>query len=72
LAGHLVRMSDDRTVETVFLGKPDRTRKAGRPKLRWLYCTENDLKSIGVERRRRRTEDRLACTIILKAALFTL
>jgi hypothetical protein len=37
-------MSDDRTIKKVFLGKPDRRRKAGRPKLRWLDCTENDLK----------------------------
>jgi len=65
-------MSDDRTVKKVFLGKPDRIRKAGRPKLRMLYCIENDLKSINVERRRKRTEDRLAWAIILKAALFTL
>jgi hypothetical protein len=33
-AGHLVRMSDGRTVKKVFLGKPDGRRKAGRPKLR--------------------------------------
>jgi hypothetical protein len=31
-AGHVVRMSDDRTVKKVFLGKPDGRRKAGRPK----------------------------------------
>ena len=72
MAGHLVRMSDDRTVKEVFLGKPDRIRKAGRPRMRWLYCIENDLKSIGVERRRKRAEDRLAWAIILKAALFKL
>ena len=34
-AGHMVRMSDDRTIKKVFLGKPDGRRKAGRPKLRW-------------------------------------
>jgi hypothetical protein len=43
-AGHLLRMSDDRTVRKVLLGKPDGRRKAGRPKLRWLDCIENDLK----------------------------
>jgi hypothetical protein len=37
-------MSDDRTVKKVILGKPDGRRKAGRPKLRWLESTENDLK----------------------------
>jgi hypothetical protein len=42
-------MSDDRIVKTVLLGKPDGRRKAGRPKLRWLHCTENDLKPMGVK-----------------------
>jgi hypothetical protein len=49
-AGHLVRMSGDRTVKKAFLGKPGGRRKAGRPKLRWLHCTENDLKSTDVQR----------------------
>jgi hypothetical protein len=49
-AGHLVRMSDDRTVKKVFLGKPDGRRKAGRPKLTWLDCTENNLKLMGAKR----------------------
>jgi hypothetical protein len=31
-AGHLVRMSDDRTLKKVLLGKTDGNRKAGRPK----------------------------------------
>jgi hypothetical protein len=43
-AEQLVRISDDRTVKTVFLGKPDGRREARRPKLRWLDCIENDLK----------------------------
>jgi hypothetical protein len=43
-------MSDDRTVKKVFLGKPDGRRKVVRPKLRWLDCTENDLKFMGVKR----------------------
>jgi hypothetical protein len=37
-------MSDDRTVRQVFLGKKDGSRKAGRAKLRWVDCIENDLK----------------------------
>jgi hypothetical protein len=40
----LVRMPDDRAVKKVFLGKPAGRRKAGRPKLRWFDCIENDLK----------------------------
>jgi hypothetical protein len=56
--GHVVRMSDDRTVKKVFVGKPDGKRKAGRPRLRWLDCIEIDLKSMGVERWRKKAEDR--------------
>ena len=33
-AGHLVRMSVNKTVKKVFLGKPDGRSKTGRPKLR--------------------------------------
>jgi hypothetical protein len=51
-------MCDDRTVRKVFLGKPDGRRKAGRPKLRWLDCIENDLISMGVKKWRKKAEDR--------------
>jgi len=33
--------------------------QAGRPKLRWLDCRENDLKSTGVKRWRKKLQDRL-------------
>jgi hypothetical protein len=55
-AGHLVRMSDDRTVKEVFLGKPGGRRKAGRPKLTWV-ATGNDLKFISVKKWRKKAED---------------
>jgi hypothetical protein len=42
-------MSDDRTVKKIFLRKPDGRRKAGRLKLRWFDCIENDLKLVGVK-----------------------
>jgi hypothetical protein len=60
---------DDRTVKKVFLGKPDGRRKVGRPKLRWFDCIENDLKSMGVKRWRKKAEDRSLCAFILKEAL---
>jgi hypothetical protein len=59
---------DDRTVKEVFLGNPGGRRNAGRPKLRWLGCTESDLKSMGVERWRKKPEDRFVRAIILKGA----
>ena len=59
-------MSDDRNIKKVFLGKPDGRRKAERPKLRLLYCTEDDLKSMSVKRWREKAEDRSVLAIILK------
>jgi hypothetical protein len=52
----------------VFLGKPDK-KKAGRPKLRWLGCIENDLRSMDIKRRRKEAEDRSVRATILKEAL---
>jgi len=34
LAGHLVRMNNDRTLKKIFTFKPDGVRSVGRPKLR--------------------------------------
>jgi hypothetical protein len=65
-------MSDDRTVKKVLLGKPDGRRKAGRPKLRSLDYIENDLKSMGVKRWRKKAEDRSVWAIVLKEALVKL
>jgi hypothetical protein len=48
-----VRMADDRTAKKVFLGKPGGRRNAGEPKLRWLDCIENDLKSVDVRWRKK-------------------
>jgi len=49
-------MFDDKTVKKVFLEKPYRRRKAGRPKLKWVNCLENDAKSIGVKGWRKKAE----------------
>jgi hypothetical protein len=68
-AGHVVRMSDDRTVKKVFMGKPEGRRKAGRPKLGWLDCIESDLKSTDVKRWRKKAKDRSVRAIILKETL---
>jgi hypothetical protein len=54
------------------LGKPDGRRKAGRPKLRWLDCIENDLKLLDVKRCRKKAEDRSVWAILLKEALVKL
>jgi hypothetical protein len=57
-AGHVVRMDDERMVNRVFWGNPVGRRKPGRPRLRWLDCVEDDLKTLGVRRWRKRAEDR--------------
>jgi hypothetical protein len=53
-AGHVVRMNDERMMKRVFLGNPRGRRKPGRPRLRWLGCVKDDLKTLGVRRWRKR------------------
>jgi len=60
------------TVEKISLRKPAGRRKAGRPKLRWLDCTENDMKSMCVTRRAEKAEYISVWAIILKEALVKL
>jgi hypothetical protein len=48
-AGH-VRMDVERMVKRLFLGNPGGRRKPGRPRLRWLDCVEDDVKTLGVRR----------------------
>jgi hypothetical protein len=64
-------MSGDRTVKIVFVGKPDGRRKAGRSKLRWLDCIENDLKLV-LWRWRKKAEDRSVCAVVVKEVLVIL
>jgi len=66
LAGHLVRMSDEKAAKKVFPGKTEGRRKAARPKLRWFDCIERDLKSMSVKRWRNKSEDRYAWDVIQK------
>jgi hypothetical protein len=50
-------MEDEMMVKRVFLGNPGGRRKPGRPRLRWLGFVD-DLKTLGVRRWRKRTENR--------------
>jgi hypothetical protein len=68
-AGYVVSMDDERMVKRVFLGNPGGRKKPGRPRLRWLDCVEDDLKTLEV---RKRAEDREEWDIILKEALVKL
>lgn len=55
-----------------FLRKPIGRNKAEPPKLRLLNYIENDLKSKGVKRCRKRAEDRSVYAVILREALVKL
>jgi hypothetical protein len=59
-------------VKRVFLGKPGGRRKPERPRLRWLDCVEDDLKTSGVRGWRKRAEDREELAIILEEAMVKL
>jgi hypothetical protein len=65
-------MGDERMVKRVFLGNPGRRRKPGRPRLRWLDCVEDDLKTSGLRRWRKRAKDREEWAIILKETMVKL
>jgi hypothetical protein len=72
LAGHVLRMDDERMVKRVFLGKPGGRRKRRRPRLRWLDCVDNGLKALGMRSWRKRAEYHEEWTIILKEAMVKL
>lgn len=58
-AGSLVRMSDDRTVETVFLGQPEGRKKTGIPEFMWLDCSVNELTLMGAKRWKKKAEEEI-------------
>jgi hypothetical protein len=41
-------MNDEEPTKKLMLGKPDGTRRRGRPKLRWIDGLEKDLHSISI------------------------
>jgi hypothetical protein len=51
-------------LKKVFQRKPGGSRRARRPKLSWLNYTENELKSMGVKRWRKKPEDRFVWAVI--------
>jgi hypothetical protein len=46
-AGHVARMVEERGVYRVLLGKPERRRPLGRPRLRWVDNIRMDLQEVG-------------------------
>ena len=45
-------------IKKLTLLRPEGSRQAGRPKLRWLYGVEEDLRTLGIRGWRRRALDR--------------
>jgi hypothetical protein len=48
-AGHVLRMNDEEPAKKLMLGKPDGTRRRGRPKLRWIDGLEKDLRNMNIK-----------------------
>jgi hypothetical protein len=72
MGGHVVRMYNERMVKRVFLGNPGGRRKPGRPRSRWLDCVQDDLKTSGVRRWRKKVADHEEWAIVLNEAMVKL
>ena len=55
--GHM-RMPEENPVKKLTLLRPEGSRRAGRPKLRWLDGVEKDLRTLSIRGWRRRALDR--------------
>ena len=53
-----MRMPEENPVKKLTLLRPEGSRRAGRPKLRWLDGVEEDLRSFGIRGWRKRAQDR--------------
>ena len=63
-----MRMPEENPVNKLTLLRPEGSRRAGRPKLRWLNVVEEDLRTLGIRGGRRRALDRDRWKEILAAA----
>ena len=67
-AGHLMRMSDERTLKKIFNTKLDGTRSVGRAKLRWEDDAAQDMQILGVKSWKNAALNRDEWSILLKKA----
>src|SRR5687768_10480610 len=47
-AGHLAHMDENRSPSMLLRNYPDGRRGIGRPKMRWIDCVEQDLRTLGI------------------------
>jgi hypothetical protein len=67
-AGHLTRMSNERTLKKIFNTKLDTARSVGRPKLRWEDGVVKDTRIIGVKNWKKAALNRDEWAKLLKKA----
>ena len=63
-----MRMLEENPVKKLTLLRPEGSRRAGRPKLRWFDGVEEDLRTLGSRGWRRRALDRDRWKEVLTAA----
>ena len=56
--GHVERMTNERVAKTIYKWKPYATRPKGRPRVRWEDDVRNDLRKMGVNNWKQRTQER--------------
>jgi hypothetical protein len=66
--GHVVRMTETRSVKKIFKGKLERRRDRGRLRLRQINDVEDDLRKLGVKRWRKKALEREEWASIIKEA----
>lgn len=69
-AGHVVRMPEERQAKIIFSREPGRGRRLrGRPRTRWLFAVEEDLRALNVQGDwKRLAQDRVQWRRILHSA----
>ena len=66
--GHVERMINGRVDKTIHKWKPYATRPKGRPRVRWEDDVRNDLRKMGVNNWKQRTQERKKWKEIIEQA----